>query len=209
MAILPSRETENPYPDLGQRLLACVKFWNAIDAHFAYPHLMDVPWKNSLTGRLPAFAQARNALEYQQAVARMLTLLQDSHGTFMRTSEEHPALDLEKFLGEAILPGFVQMIDGKVVVTAIGHESLAEAGLKVGDVILSVDGEETRPGGIQVNQEASLNSVRGELINRQSHKALEVARDRTAHAINLFPRVCGCGDLFPFLEQTAQGGGLS
>ena len=129
------------YPDLGHRLLAAVKFWAAVDGFFAYPHLLDSPWEGILQDQLAQFAQAKNELEYQQSVARLVARIQDSHGTLTQAFPSAHPLEIDKYLGETPIAVVVQVVDGKVAVTSIGDPTLEKAGLKIGDVIVAVNGE--------------------------------------------------------------------
>ncbi|MGC8791911.1 MAG: hypothetical protein ACP5U2_00795, partial [Bryobacteraceae bacterium] len=64
--------SESEYPREELRLLAAFKLWAAVRYFFAYRDLMEQDWDEALLHSLPEFLQARNALEYAQAIARMV-----------------------------------------------------------------------------------------------------------------------------------------
>jgi C-terminal processing protease CtpA/Prc len=171
--------TGGQFPDLGHRLLSAVKFWTAVNGFFAYPHLLDKPWDGVLQDQLPQFAQAVNALEYQQAVARFVACIQDSHGTVTKAFSTDTPLEIDKYLGDTALPVVVQVIEGKVAVTAIGDAALEQAGLKLGDVVLALDGENisTRMGRIRPFTAASTSQ---RMEHRVANRAMYGPKDQEA-----------------------------
>jgi C-terminal processing protease CtpA/Prc len=79
---------------------------------------------------------AKDALEYNLAVAEMITHIHDSHG-----GATSPVL--QNYFGNASAPVRVRMIEGLPVITGFTNaEAAKEAGLEIGDVILKVDGED-------------------------------------------------------------------
>ncbi len=173
------KSAEGHYPDLGHRLLAASKYWNAINGFFAYQHLLDKPWSGVLEEQLPFFAGAKNALEYQQAVARFIANIQDSHGSLDTAFPDGSPLEIDQLLGDAALPLLVQVLEGKVAVTAIPDSALEKAGLKVGDVVLAVDGEDivSRMARIQPFMAASTPQ---KMEFRVANRALSGPKDQTA-----------------------------
>lgn len=130
----PYREME--YPDKEYRLLALFRYWNIINYFNPYNHLMDKPWDEVLTEYIPKMEAAKDALEYHLTVAEMVTNIQDTHG-FMSS----PVLN--KYFGTHTPPIEVKPIEDQTVITKISDDALKEAPmLKVGDEIVSVDGEE-------------------------------------------------------------------
>jgi C-terminal processing protease CtpA/Prc len=132
---------ENPYKDLVDpsreyRLLALFRFWNVINYFFPYKHLIDRPWDDVLTEFIPKFEASGDNLQYHLTVARLVKQIEDTHG-FVGSRI------LADYLGTFFPPIQVKSIQGKTVITYF-FDGLAQkdSGLNVGDVILSVDGEE-------------------------------------------------------------------
>jgi C-terminal processing protease CtpA/Prc len=124
------------YPEKEYRLLALFRFWNVINYFNPYNHLMDKPWDSVLTEYIPKMEAAKDALDYHLTVAEMVTNLQDTHG-FMTSPV------LSKHFGTHVPPMEVRLVEGQTVITKLSDEALKEAPeLKVGDEIISVDGEE-------------------------------------------------------------------
>jgi C-terminal processing protease CtpA/Prc len=138
-AFIPS--PERPYaemrnPSIEYRLLGAFRFWNAINYFYPYKALMGEDWNAVLKAAIPKFEQARDSLEYGLAVANLVSKIHDSHG-FVRTPGLIP------FFGR-VSPGVkVRYVEGKAVVTEVSTDSAVLAsGIKVGDVVTRVDGEQ-------------------------------------------------------------------
>jgi C-terminal processing protease CtpA/Prc len=126
---------ETPFPDLEHRILALVRFWNVI--HFFYPYLdlLDEQWDGVLVQMIPRFEEARNEREYVLAVRELTAEVQDSHVVVFGTTTANT------LFGAATFPFQFQMLDGQPVVTGIVDDETRNAGLAVGDVLVSIDGE--------------------------------------------------------------------
>ncbi len=123
------------YPDREHRLLALFRLWNVIHYFYPYQHLMDRPWDGALGEFIPRFERARDASEYALAVMEMVARLQDSH------AYANVGNRVEAILGTASPPIRVRAIAGRTVVTLVGKGSGGAAGFRVGDTLLTVDGE--------------------------------------------------------------------
>ncbi len=139
---IPVRKLENPYSDMNYpaleyRLLALFRFWNVIEYFFPYKHLIDRPWDSVLPDMIPEFEGAKDAQQYHLAVAHLATRIQDTHG-FVSSKM------LAEYIGTARPPLEVKTVQGKTVVTHIFTKEgeAPPAGIKVGDIILAVDGED-------------------------------------------------------------------
>ena len=126
--------SETPYPDRSHRLLALFRLYNAIEYFFPYKDLMDRPWRETLVEFVPRMAAARDATDYALTVAELATRIQDSHVTLAA-----PVLDA--YFGTHRPAVRVDLVEGETVVTEVAPE-LPESGLRVGDVVVSVDGED-------------------------------------------------------------------
>jgi C-terminal processing protease CtpA/Prc len=123
-------------PSIEYRLLGAFRFWNAINYFYPYKALMGEDWNAVLTSVIPRFEQARDSLEYGLAVAGLVSKIHDSHG-FVRSPGLIP------YFGR-VSPGVkVRYVEGKAVVTEVSTDSAVLAsGIKVGDVVTRVDGEQ-------------------------------------------------------------------
>jgi C-terminal processing protease CtpA/Prc len=125
--------SETPYPDPPHRLLALARLYAVIEYFFPYKDLTDRPWAETLLEFVPRMRDARDATDYALAVAELTTRIQDPHVTVSA-----PALDA--YFGTHRPPARVDLIEGQVVVTEIPETG--PSGLRVGDVVVSVDGED-------------------------------------------------------------------
>jgi C-terminal processing protease CtpA/Prc len=124
------------YPALPYRLLAAFRIWAVGQYFFPYRELMGERWDRVLAEAIPRLEAARDSVEYGLALAELAAHLHDSHVRVTSPS-------LEAALGTAVGPVYVRMIEGQPVITHFTNDTLARrAGARVGDVILSVDGEE-------------------------------------------------------------------
>jgi C-terminal processing protease CtpA/Prc len=134
---------DDPYPDMSfpseeYRLLALFRFWNVIDYFYPYKHLTDRPWSTVLPDFIPRFIEDKSGLEYEMTVAEMVARLQDSHG-FVGGFKALPA-----HLGASAPPIGVGAVGGKLVVTSVLDPAAADAaGIKLGDVVVAIDGQPT------------------------------------------------------------------
>lgn len=140
--VIPNQKLENPYPEMTSpsseyRLLALFRFWNVIEYFFPYKHLIDSPWDSVLPEMIPQFEAANDSLAYHLAVARLATRIQDTHG-FVNSKV------LADYIGTGRPPLEVKSIQGQTVLTHIFtvEGQAAPEGIKVGDVVLAVDGED-------------------------------------------------------------------
>lgn len=123
------------YPGLEHRLLALFRIHNVIDYFFPYKDLMDDNWDAVLAAFMPRFEAAADALEYNLAIAEMLTHTRDTH-----VSTRSPVL--RSYFGEGEAAVAARWIENAAVITQLRDEDTARAaGIAIGDVILSVDGE--------------------------------------------------------------------
>ena len=128
---------DNAYPEMGfpnseYRLLALFRFWNVINYFFPYKNLIDEPWDNILPRYIPRFEANKDALDYQTTLHELAAETQDSH-VGVRGATKF----FEK-LGDFSLPINVQRVENQTVVTSVLDEKV---GVKVGDVVLAIDGE--------------------------------------------------------------------
>lgn len=130
-------EKDKPYADMAfpnveYRLLALFRFWNVINYFFPYKKHIDDPWETVLPRYIPKFETNKDAVDYQLTVREMVAEIRDSHG-----GTRNANLSMEK-LGTFQPAIFVSYLEEKSVVTKVLDDKLP---IKVGDVILTVDGE--------------------------------------------------------------------
>ena len=133
---LPERPySDSTYPPLETRLLASFRLWAVVSHLFPHKDLMREDWDNVLKVFIPRMEDADSALAYHLAIAEMVTHIHDSHGVVQSSV-------LAEHFGMAAPPVRVRMIEDVPVITGFRDEAVArEAGVEVGDVILTVDGE--------------------------------------------------------------------
>jgi len=129
---------DEPYPSRERRMLALFRFWNVIDLFYPYLPLMGDAWDEALVEFIPRFESAADANEYARAIAELAARIPDGHVNVWGGKGALKALR-----GRARAPFEARMIEGRPVVTALrpGDASVAAAGLHLGDVIVSADGE--------------------------------------------------------------------
>jgi C-terminal processing protease CtpA/Prc len=139
--LMVTGKLEKPYRDMAYpireyRLLSLFRFWNVINYFFPYKHLIDRPWDDVLAEFIPKLEEASDSLQYHLTVARLVTQIHDTHG-FMGSQV------LSNYLGTFSPPIEVKSVQGKTVVTYLFDDTIHKStGLSVGDIVLSVDGEE-------------------------------------------------------------------
>jgi C-terminal processing protease CtpA/Prc len=123
------------HPDADYRLLALFRFWNVIHYFYPYKHLLDDDWDTILPRFIPILEAASDARAYELAIAELSTHVADGH-----TRVTGP--ELKTFFGEAPAPIRLRLVEKVPVISQLLDEAIAkEAGMQVGDVLVSVDGE--------------------------------------------------------------------
>jgi len=129
------RYADMRFPSLEYRLLAAFRIYAVFEYFFPYRDLMGEDWEQVLRDIIPRFQRASSETEYALTVAEMLTHTHDSH-----VNARSPVLN--EYLGTAAPPLLVRMIEGVPVVTRTLDEAATTAqGIRIGDVVLAVDGE--------------------------------------------------------------------
>jgi C-terminal processing protease CtpA/Prc len=141
VGIVPTFTNEVPYgtpslPDAGYRLLALFRLWNIAEYWFPYRDLIADDWDRVLGEFIPRVVAARDLESYRLEMLALTARLRDGHASVWN------AIDARPPRGGCQLPVALRSVEGRYVVSAIADTALASAsGLKVGDVILSLDGE--------------------------------------------------------------------
>ncbi|MBE8725114.1 S41 family peptidase [Flavobacterium hungaricum] len=147
------------YNAKNNRILMLFAYWNVIEYYFPYKYVMDQKWDKTLIEILPDVVGAKNSDEFNKALRKMSTRLNDGHVMFhiYPTSLKH----------NVFFPAAGKIIDEKIVITEILADSLAEAdNIKIGTVITKINGksikdliEEKRNKFSASNEAAYLNKV--------------------------------------------------
>ena len=135
-SLIDDPHSQMSFPTEDYRLLALFRFWNVIAYFFPYKHLVDKPWETVLTDFIPRFLENKTSLDYELTVAEMVARIQDSHG-FVRGFKS-----LQQHLGTHVPPIQLGEVGGKLVVIRIPDQA-AVTGVKVGEVIVAIDGQST------------------------------------------------------------------
>lgn len=158
----PAPAADPEYPDEPRRILAAMKLWAVFDLFFPYRDLMREDWDATLVEFLPRFAAAGDALAYGRAVAAMAARAHDSHvGVYGGA--------MSAYWGEAPAPVHVRVIEGDFVVTRLLDEKAA-SGLRVGDVVVSVNGESAAA--FRARQEKEQSASTPQALDERLAKAL-------------------------------------
>lgn len=138
----PQFKNENPYRstsygDIGIRLLCLYRYWNMINYFFPYKNLIDENWNDVLREYIPKFIDANDELEYKLATLSLIARIHDTHANIWGQEDV-----LDNYKGKRYSALQVTFVEGKAVVTDYYNKSFGEkTGIKVGDVIESVDGK--------------------------------------------------------------------
>jgi hypothetical protein len=107
---------EMAYPPDGLRLLAAVRIWSTFHYFYPYKHLIGEDWDNLLPTFLAQLHGAKDATEYNLAVARIVARTNDVHSWVRGTQVDHAR-------GAARAPVFLRWIDKRAVVTSLSEDS--------------------------------------------------------------------------------------
>jgi C-terminal processing protease CtpA/Prc len=137
---------EAPYPSTEYRILAAYRLWGAMRNFFAYRDLMDDDWDQDFSEFLPKLIAAKDAREYNLAVAEAVTHLDDSN-------TEVASHEMDEYFGLAA-PGLrLRLVEKKPLITQILDDAASSAGVHIGDIVTRVDGEEIVA---RINREAAV-----------------------------------------------------
>jgi C-terminal processing protease CtpA/Prc len=125
---------ENPYPAAEYRILAAYKISAVFHYFFAYRDLMDEDWDDLLPVYLPKFIRAKDAREYNLAIAEWLTHVADSHASVESKT-------LSEYFGVAPVGLRLRLIEKQPVITQVLDPEAAKAGIRAGDIVKKIDGE--------------------------------------------------------------------
>jgi C-terminal processing protease CtpA/Prc len=119
-------------PPLEMRLLAAFRLWSVIDRFYPYKHLIG-DWDAAFAESIPNFLSASTRHDYVGAILELAAHIEDGHSTVSGPG-------VPEFFGEHFVDVDVRLVQGRLVVATLGEKS-EKAGLRVGDVVVDVDGE--------------------------------------------------------------------
>jgi len=132
---------EKPYPtqmvpDVGMRILALFRWWNAIQYWSPYRDVIGADWNAVLPEFLPRLVGATSLERYRLEMLALIARLNDGHASVYGAYPARPPR------GECQIPVRLRFVAGKPVVVGYNHDEKGPAtGLKKGDAILALDGE--------------------------------------------------------------------
>lgn len=133
----PAIATASTELDEAQRIAGLSLFWSEARYNFVhFEHVPDLDWNQAYLDFLPKVIAAKNLHDYYDVLMRFAPLLHDGH-----TNIYAPKAIGNEFYARP--PIRTAMIDGHVLVTAVRSPAIA-AKLRVGDEIVSIDGQDVR-----------------------------------------------------------------
>jgi C-terminal processing protease CtpA/Prc len=139
----PSFDNELGYdaiklPDPGFQLLALFRFWNIIQYWYPYRDIMQEDWDKVLTDFIPLIAQAGDRDDYQRQMMALIARVHDTHANLWSSLQSRPPV------GACQLPVNVRFVQDKAVVAGyLDAAAGAATGMKLGDIVESIDGAAT------------------------------------------------------------------
>ncbi len=139
-----SFSNENYFPeanlveDIGFRVLALFRFWNAIQYCYPYRSLIDLNWHTVLHDFLPRIMKANSEMDIQFVLMELASTLNDSHAAV--SFNGYPLIYTSLLYPSNIIPANVVLQKRQAVVRSFNNETWEKATLKVGDIIKKVNG---------------------------------------------------------------------
>jgi C-terminal processing protease CtpA/Prc len=162
------------YPDLPHRVLAAVRIWSVIEYFYPYKALIG-DWNAAFTESIPQFIAAANEDDYARAVLQMVAKVEDGHsGAFGHRAGA-------RLLGTWRMPIDVRQVEGQFTVVALQAALPADADVRVGDVVMAVDGEAL--------------AARVQQVRQYVTASTDVARTNRATTFALMAAKAGAGTL--------------
>ena len=138
----PIFKNEKPYsvpqlPDAGYRLLTLYRYWNIIQYYFPYKNLIGEDWKNVLEEFIPKIINANDANQFTLTVLELIARVHDTHANIWSNNSI-----LNNYNGENYAGVKLSFVENKAIVTDFyNDETLKKSGLKIGDIILSINNQ--------------------------------------------------------------------
>lgn len=126
------------FPDAGFQLLGLYRFWNIVEYWSPYRDLVGEAWDGVLAEFIPRIGLAKNSENYQRELMALLAKARDGHANLWSSLQARPPV------GKCQIPVNVRFIESLPVISGLpAAEPDGVAGLKLGDVISTLDGVPT------------------------------------------------------------------
>ena len=117
-----------------QRIAGLSLFWSEVRYNFAhFDHVPNLDWNRTYLEFLPKVIKAKTLSAYYRVLMRLAPLLHDAH-----TNIYPPKSIQDQFYASP--PIATALVQNRVVITWVADPVLAAKGVRVGDVVLTVDG---------------------------------------------------------------------
>jgi len=185
------------FADPGFRLLSLFRYWNIIEYYYPNRNLIGENWNNVLREFIPKFINVTNETEYDLAVLAIIARIHDTHANIWSYSDP-----LNEYWGKNYAPVSITFIENKAVVTSfMDDEKGQKSGLKIGDIILNIDGVSVDsivagrlPYTPASNYPTQLRDIAINLL-RTSNKAMNVDYSRNGIENSVFIDCCPAGEI--------------
>lgn len=136
----PVFKHEKPYPemnwdDTGFKLLGLFRFWNQVEYFFPNRHLMDENWDEVLKEFIARLVANEDGMAGKLTMLELIGKIQDTHADLVHK-------DFNQYFGNNSAPLQLAIIEDKIVVTKVHNEVADQTKIKVGDVILKIEGKD-------------------------------------------------------------------
>ncbi len=122
-------------PDAGFQILALYRFWNIIEYWYPNRDIVGESWDGVLSEFIPRIALAKTSASYQLEMMALIAEVHDTHVNLWSSLQVRPPV------GNCRLPVVVRFVENSAVVSGYSQAEAGSAtGLKIGDVILDLDG---------------------------------------------------------------------
>ena len=123
--------------DAPLRLLSLFRYWNIIEYFYPYKNQTNKEWSTVLEEYIPIFLNAEENLQYELAVLRIITEINDSHaGTLIGASR------IDSLRGKYYAPIKLEFIENNlVIVDLIASKLKPKNNIKIGGIITHIHGK--------------------------------------------------------------------
>lgn len=140
-SIFSSFDNEKAYPtinysDDGYKLLSLFRYWNIIEYYYPYRGIIEEDWNGILNEFIPKVINSDEDLDYKLVMSELTTKIHDSHASIYDSAKT-----LYNYFGNNVAPINFLVVEDKIVITNIDDKYKEESNLKVGDVVLEINGK--------------------------------------------------------------------
>jgi C-terminal processing protease CtpA/Prc len=122
-----------PLPSPEYRFLALCRFWNVINYYYPYHYMVSYPWDSLFIEFIPRLINIPSYYLYFRTLQHMTSRINDGHVMVSSTLAN-------LFADRRLLPFKIQKIENMVLVSGFIDSTLSHnAGIKIGDTILSIE----------------------------------------------------------------------